>query len=81
MTLCEFSILPDREKAALLYRQGVYVGKRRLRHTVVLLYQLEGFYAEVYYRQYRRLIERIAVFADTARLDPYLTEIDVVHLV
>lgn len=81
MTLCEFSLLTDPEKAALLYKQGIYVGKRRRQHTVVLLYQIEGFYAEIYYRRYRRVIERIAVFADTARLDPYLTEISVEHLV
>ncbi len=81
MTLCEFSILPDTEKAALLYEQGVYIGKHRLRGTVVLLYQLEGFYVEIYYRQYRRSIEHMAVFADAAKIDPYLTEINVEHLV
>jgi hypothetical protein len=81
MTLQEFSALPDEEKAALLYEQGVYIGKRKLAATIVILYQLEGFYAEVYYRQYRRIIECISCFAGTARLDPYLPQIDVEHLV
>lgn len=81
MTLCEFSVLPDNEKISLLYEQGVYIGKRKVGHLTLLLYQLEGFYAEVYYRQYRRTVERIRTFADTARLDPYLAQIDVEHLV
>lgn len=81
MTLQEFYDLPEEEKVALLYDQGVYIGKRKLAATTVILYQLEGFYAEVYYRQYRRIIECISCFAGTARLDPYLAQIDVEHLV
>ncbi len=47
----------------------------------MLLYQLEGFYAEVYYLKYRFVIEKINCFTTTERLDPYLTEIDVEHFV
>lgn len=81
MTLCEFLNLPEGEKAALLHDEGVYIGKRKLGTLTVLLFQLDGFYAEVYYRQYRRVIECIRPFAGTERLDPYLAEIDVEHLV
>lgn len=77
MRLCDFLLLSDTEKTALLYKEGVYLGKRRVAGKVVLLYQVEGFYAEVYYRQYRRQIERIGCFSDTVRLDPYLPQIDV----
>lgn len=81
MTLQEFLLLSEAEQTNLLYEQGVYIGKRKLAATVVVLYQLNGFYAEVYYREYRRIIECISCFAGTARLDPYLTEIDVEQLV
>lgn len=81
MTLYDFLLLPDAEKATLLYKKGTYHGKRRLGSGTVLLYQLEGFYAEVYYREYRRIIECIRPFDGTERLDPYLEEIDVEHLV
>ena len=81
MTLYDFTLLQDREKATLLYEQGVYIGKRKVGKTSVILYQFEGFYAEVFYRTYRRHIELISCFARTARLDPYLTEINVEHLV
>ncbi len=77
----DFLHLSQKEKVALLYNQGVYIGKRKQGKTVVVLYQLEGFYAEVFYRTYRREIDRISCFSGTARLDPYLTGIDVEHLV
>ncbi|MDB5206627.1 MAG: hypothetical protein JWR72_1702 [Flavisolibacter sp.] len=81
MTLYNFTLLQDREKIDLLYEQGVYVGKRKIGNASVILYQLEGFYAEVFYYTYRRHIKLISCFAGTARLDPYLAEINVGHLV
>lgn len=81
MRLHEFVRLPEKEKTALLYDQGVYIGKRRQGSSVVLLYQLDGFYAEVFYRRYRREIDRISCFSGTARLDPYLMAINVESLV
>ncbi|HYO21547.1 MAG TPA: hypothetical protein VER36_04010 [Flavisolibacter sp.] len=81
MTLQGFLELPQDQQARLLYEQGVYIGKRKLCNTSIVLYQLEGFYAEVYYHKYRCLIECISCFAGTARLDPYLAQIDVEHLV
>lgn len=81
MRLSDFTRLSEKEKVALLYEQGVYVGKRKQSNTVVILYQLDGFYAEVFYRTYRREIDRISCFSGTARLDPYLAGMDVVHLV
>jgi hypothetical protein len=77
----DFTHLPQKEKVALLYEHGVYIGKRRNGKIIAVLYQLEGFYAEVFYRTYRREIGTISCFSDTVRLDPYLAGIDVEHLV
>jgi hypothetical protein len=81
MRMYDFSQLPQKEKVALLYEQGVYIGKRKHGTTIAVLYQLEGFYAEVFYRTYRRDINRISCFSGTLRLDPYLAGMDVEHLV
>jgi hypothetical protein len=81
MRLHDFIRLTQKEQVTLLYEQGVYIGKRKQGNLVVVLYQLEGFYAEVFYRTYRRVIDRISCFSGTARLDPYLTGMDVEHLV
>lgn len=81
MRLHDFIRLPEKEKTKLLYEQGVYIGKRRQGTVAVVLYQLDDFYAEVFYRTYRREIDRISCFSGMARLDPYLVAIDVEHLV
>lgn len=81
MRLLDFTRLSEKEKVALLYEQGVYIGKRRQSNTVVVLYQLDGFYAEVFYRTYRREIDHISCFSGTTRLAPYLAGVDVVHFV
>jgi hypothetical protein len=81
MMLNDFTQLGNEKKAALLYNEGVYIGKRRVGTTRIILYQFEGFYAEIHYRKYRRDIEKIVCFATTAKLDPYLEEIHVEHLV
>lgn len=81
MTLQEFSSLPDEQKASVLHQTGTYIGKRKLAATVVVLYQVEGFYVEVFYYEYRREIECFSCFSGTARLDPYLVQINVAHLV
>ena len=81
MRMYDFTRLPQKEKVALLYKYGVYIGKRQSGKTIAVLYQLEGFYAEVFYRTYRREIDRISCFSGTARLDPYLAGIDVEYLV
>ena len=81
MRLYNFARLTEEKKVNLLYDQGVYVGKRKKGDTTVVLYQLEGFYAEVYYRKYRCFIDRISCFSSTTRLDPYLSEMNVEHLV
>ncbi len=77
----EFTHMSLHKKAALLYKEGVYIGKRKRRESVIVLYQIEGFYAEVFYRTYRREIDRIRCFSGTRQLDPYLTGINVEHLV
>lgn len=81
MTLFDFQLLSEGDQVATLYQQGVYVGKRRVESTTVLLYQIESFYVEVYYRSYRRHIDKIRCSGSTMILEPYLEQIDVEYLV
>jgi hypothetical protein len=64
----------------LLYKEGIYIGKRRTYNRTVLLYQLESFYAEIFYKSYRRYVDHIHCFETTAEIDPYLEDIDVADL-
>lgn len=81
MTLNEFEILDDCAKIDLLYKAGVYSGKCRSGKSIVILYQLEGFYVEIFYKKYRCIISRLHCFTSTKFLNPYLQQIDVEHLV
>ena len=81
MTLVEFQLLPTKDQVSILYKQGVYIGKRKQGHLTILLYQIESFYVEVIYRMYRRYIAKIKCSDSTVVLDPYLEQIDVEHLV
>lgn len=79
--MSEFQKLDGNEQLTILYNEGVYLGKRREENQVVLLYQLEGFYAEVFYRIYRQYTSRIHLSCCTSILDPYLEQFDVEDLV
>ena len=81
MTLFDFQLLDNSEKMDLLYEQGVYIGKRKETDQSILLYQVESFYVEVFYKKHRRFVSRLHCFSSTALLDPYLEQIHVEHLV
>ena len=72
MNLYEFGLLEERERVSLVYQEGVYIGKRKDDDYTLVLYQVYGFYVEIYYRKYRLHINRIRAFSSTFLLDPYL---------
>jgi hypothetical protein len=81
MTLMEFQVLSVEDQINVLYKDGVYIGKRKQAHLIRLLFQVDSFYVEVAYRMYRRYIAAIRCSGSTSLLDPYLEQIDVEHLV
>ncbi len=81
MKLHDFELMTQTEQIDQLYRSGVYLGKRRDVFSVILLYQLESFYVEIYYRKYRSHVKNLHCFETTELLDPYLEQIDVENLV
>jgi hypothetical protein len=81
MTQIEFRLLPQPEQLDVLYTSAVFIGKRKLGSTSVLLYQLEGFYVEVFYKKHRCCATKIHCFRSTEYLDPYLQQIELEPLV
>ena len=81
MKMHDFQLLPEQDQIEILYQYGVYVGKRKEAFSVILLYQFESFYVEVFYRKYRSHVRRLHCFESTDLLDPYLEQIDVENLV
>ncbi len=79
--LSDFRNLEAKQQVDLLYAKGSYLGKRQADTFVVVLYQLDAFYVEIYYKKYRRHIQRIQCFQSTQFLDPYLQQINLHELV
>ena len=81
MTIYEFRLFDDWEQLDLLRKEGLYIGKRKEKHLIALLYQLDSFYVEIFYHKYRFQVVRLRCTRSTSILHPYLEQIDVEALV
>jgi hypothetical protein len=77
MTLYDYNLLTEKKQLDLLYENGVFIGKQKKMDQTIVLFQLDGFYVEVFYKKYRYFISKIRCFTSTDRLAPYLVQIDV----
>lgn len=75
--LDEYRELTQGQQLNLLHRDGVYVGKRKLANQAVVLFQLYGFYVEVFYKQYRRQIDHTTATTDVNIVQPYIDQINI----
>lgn len=80
MTLHDFKVLDDTQKATALVDEGVLIGKRDLLFYLVFLYQIENFYVEVLYSIKSKKVHKFRAFENTELLDPYLSKIDISEL-
>ena len=60
----------------ILWYNGEQIGRRKETDYLVLLYQVESFYVEVYYHTRLRAVRRYVSFQGMERLEPYLRQID-----
>jgi hypothetical protein len=77
LRLNDFLELSEKEQFDLLHTDGVHVGKRKIEKQTVILFQLYGFYVEVFYRQYRKVVDHVRTSESTDILQPYLHQIHV----
>ena len=80
MTLDDFILLPDPQQVDILYKQGVFIGKRRHEEQIVVLYQLESFYVEIFYRKYRSFISEINYSNLVGIIDLYPQQVNLQYL-
>ena len=81
MKMHDFQLLPEQAQIETLYQFGVYIGKHKKSFSTILLFQLEGFYVEVFYRKYRSSVKHLHCFESTEFLEPYLEQIELENLV
>ncbi len=80
MTLFEFKSLDISKQADALLKRGVYLINRLESGYEVMLYEIEGFYTEVWINKENHKAERIGSFLGTEPLQPYLKNIDITGL-
>jgi hypothetical protein len=76
MTLNQYKHLSAVEQAAVLWEKGIQIGKRSDPSHIIVLYQIENFYVEMYLHKEENTVKRIRSFRSTGPLRPYLNKID-----
>jgi hypothetical protein len=75
MTLYEFNLLSENDQAEVVW-SGSHIGERTENEYEILLYQVDGFYVEVFYHKEQNQIVRFRSFSSLNQLNPYLEQID-----
>ena len=74
----DFLQLNETEQVELLWYNGEQIGRRKEDDYLILLYQVEGFYVEVFYHRKERMIKKYLSFdCSDSRLDTYLEKVDI----
>ncbi len=69
--------MTELEQADVIMEQGVFIGKRTDGFYNILLFQVDAFYAEIFYHSHFNVIIKIKTFRDTEALEPYLQQIEI----
>ena len=79
MTPSEFLSLNDFQRAEAV-RSGVAIADREDENHNIVLFQIHGFYMEVFCDRKCHHISRLEVFSNIERLAPYLEQIEIDEL-
>ena len=71
MNFHQFVLFEDQLKSQIIYKEGIYIGKRMLEWYTAVLYQLNTFYVEFKYIKYRYEIMDVVCYSTTDILDEY----------
>lgn len=77
MTLQQFSLLNEHEQFRNLLVRGVCIAERKTDEHLVLLFQLDRFYVEIYFGAHCDEITDVKLFDDLEELSPYLESVDI----
>jgi hypothetical protein len=77
MDLQQFRSASQKAQEKLVKWRGVFLMERKSLGVSVLLYQVDGFYVEVFYSPTTDTINFIKSFEDMDGIEAYLTKIDI----
>jgi hypothetical protein len=77
MTHYQFKLMEKDDQANTLWEHGVHLTELEDEGYKFILYQIEGFYVEVWYHKECNQIRKFRSFASTDQLEPYLSKIKI----
>ena len=77
MTVPIFKLLSTRQKKITVLRTGSFLCERKFGLLRTMLYQVDGFYIEIWFFRFGREALWYSVFDTTNTLQPYLKQIDI----
>lgn len=80
MTLQQFRAASCKAQERLVKKRGVFLMERKSLGVSVLLFQLDGFYVEVFYNSASDSINFIKSFNDMDGIEAYLINVDISEL-
>lgn len=80
MNLMEFKQLSERKQHHLISKKGVLLSERNTKSFLVFLYQIEGFYIEMFFYKENGVFATLKSFDNLDELSPYLNEINLSFL-
>jgi hypothetical protein len=72
ITLLQFKRLTVEKQVDVLLTEGCLIARRTNRTHLVMLYQIDAFYVEIYYDRKLDLFTDLKSFLNTRLLEPYL---------
>ena len=72
MKRCDFILLSEDQKKTVLLHNGVLVAKRKDDTCSIFLFQMDGFYVEVFGTISNKKVKEYRTFEGTNELQPYL---------
>jgi hypothetical protein len=76
----DFKILEQFDQLQIIEDKAVFLDFRQDGEYSIGLFQVEGFYVEIFFHVIKLSYKRIRVFDDTMFLDPYINQIDLTEL-
>ncbi len=73
----QFDTLSKEDQQNELLKNGIFLAERQDGPFRIMLYQLNGFYVEVYFFNLYNKVAFFQTFEDTEALQPYLEQINV----
>lgn len=76
----KYTSLDEVTQACLLWQHATFIDSRSHARSHISLFQMNGFYIEVFFSPCFGRILKVVAFQDSRRLQPYLKQINLIAL-